>query len=344
MKNNYIPWHKSLWATVAALGDRLPHAMLLSGPTGVGKRRFAEALARSLLCEAPTDEGMACDRCSACRWFDAGSHPDFRHVRPESELEGEEGDGGGTGERKQGGTQIKIDQIRDLNDFVFVGGHRGGRRVIVIDPAEAMNAVAANSMLKLLEEPPSSVYFILILSSNGRLLPTLRSRCQTFNFCRPSLAEGTEWLRAEGHGTASEFLALAGGAPLSAIAEAERGVVLNRLVDTLADPGDDPLPLAARWEGLLKNEEGLSVADIVTALQKWVFDLACIRFSGAGRFFDPGRRAMVALAEGCAASALIRCYNELLQVRRLATHPLNPRLFLEEIAERYLRALATSRS
>jgi DNA polymerase-3 subunit delta' len=341
MDKTIIPWHSTLWASIAALGPRLPHAMLLSGPAGVGKSQFAEALAKKLLCEAPTEDEMACGKCPACRWFAAESHPDFRHVCPESESEGED-EGGG--ERKRAASQIKIDQIRELDDFVFVGGHRGGRRVVVIEPAEAMNGGAANSLLKLLEEPPASVYFILVSSSVMRLLPTIRSRCRRFSFHRPSQQEGAQWLRTNGHGAAAEFLSLAGGAPMLAVQEADRGPLVNKFVDTLEDPGTDPLQLAARWEGLLKIEDGLSIEGLVTILQKWVFDLASFKLAGAGRFIGGRNRPLAALVERSTATGLIRCYNDLLRVRRLAGHPLNPRLLMEETAERYLRALATNRS
>ena len=342
MYKDITPWNSSLWESVIALGDRLPHAMLLTGPAGVGKSQFAQTLAKRLLCEDPTQDGAPCDQCSACRWFAAESHPDFRRVCPESEMEDEEGGEGG--DRKRGARQIKIDQIRGLEEFVFVGGHRGGKRVIVVEPAEAMNSGAANSLLKLLEEPPASVYFILVSSAERRLLPTILSRCRKFAFRRPSLADGAQWLRQSGHPAAAECLALAGGAPLVAIQEARRGALLQGVVETLKNPGTDPLRLAAVWEGLLKNEEGLTMETLVLVLQKWVYDLASIKLAGSGRFLATSKETVNSLLDRATATALIRCYNELSRVRRLAGHPLNPRLLMEETAERYLRALAVSRS
>lgn len=333
------PWNSTLWANLAALAERLPHALLLTGPAGVGKGQFAQALARKLLCESPV-EGAACGQCPACHWFDAESHPDYRRIAPESEDEGEEGE---SADRKRGARQIKIDQIRALEDFVFIGGHRGGKRVILVEPADAMNPGAANSLLKLLEEPPASVYFILVSSAERRLLPTILSRCRKLAFRRPSLAEGSAWLAANGHDAAAETLALAGGAPLLAIDEEARSAVIRRLVGSLEDPGSDALRLAGRWEELLKSDDGLSMEGLVTVLQKWVFDLASLKLTGRGRFLQTGAGKAAALAERATAPALIRCYNDLLRVRRLAGHPLNPRLLMEETAERYLRALAVSR-
>lgn len=324
-------------------GGGLPHALLLIGPEGIGKGVFGWALAARLLCEAPGPEG-ACAACPSCRWLVAGNHPDFRHIIPEADVEVDES---GSETDKKKSRQIVIDQIRALEDFVFIGSHRNGARVVMIEPAEAMNVPAANSLLKILEEPPASVYFILISSQWRRLLPTIRSRCRVVNMPRPSLAQARGWLAEKGSATAEELLALMGGAPLLAWDECERGHggPLIALLDSLAEPGRDPLALAARWESQLqlKAEAGLSMETLVGVVQKWIFDLAQQKMAARGRFVDRGARAAIRLATTSSVGGLIRCYNDLLKMRRLASHPLNQRLYLEDLAERYLRALATDR-
>lgn len=318
--------------------------MLLTGPEGTGKGRFALAAAARLLCEAP-EGGSACGQCPSCRWFLGDNHPDFRHVVPAADLESDEA---GDGERKKGSRQILIDQIRDLEDFVFVGGHRSGARVVVVEPAEAMNPAAQNALLKILEEPPVSVYFILVSSRWRRLLPTIRSRCRTLALPRPSLPEAKAWLEAENAKNASDLLPLVGNAPLLAVAEetSGRGAILTGLLASLADPGRDPLQLAVRWQNLLqlKSESGLAMETFVQIVQKWLFELALVKFSGRHRLGEACKQASRHLAEKASAGALIRCYNDLMKVRALAAHPLNPQLFLEDIAERYLRAVAMERA
>lgn len=333
-------WHDPAWRELWAPAAGLPHALLLTGPEGIGKGAFAQALATRLLCENATTES-ACGACPSCRWFASGNHPDYRYVIPEADADGDSEPT--EGEKKKASRQIRIDQIRALEDFVFVGGHRNGARVVVVEPAEAMNVPAANSLLKILEEPPSSVYFILVSSQWRRLLPTIRSRCRVLKLPRPSLSEARQWLAGEGDAQSAELLPLMGGAPLLALQEYERGrgSALTGLVASLAEPGRDPLALAARWEAQLqlKGEAGLPMEGLVATVQKWVFDLVQQKLAGRGRFLDSRADTARQLVSKATATGLIRCYNDLVKMRALASHPLNPRLYLEDMAERYLRAL-----
>jgi DNA polymerase-3 subunit delta' len=207
-----------------------------------------------------------------------------------------------------------------------------------------MNASAANALLKILEEPPANVYFILISSTWRRLLPTLRSRCRVVKLPGPSAQAVREWLAGQGDERMAELLPLAGGAPLRAVEEVRRGhgPALRSLLGELASPGSDPLALAGRWESLLqgKNDSGLSMETLVGVLQKWVFDLAQLKAAGRARYAGKWAEGARALAVRASMAALIRCYNDLIKMRALANHPLNSRLFLEDMAERYLRAVA----
>ncbi len=96
----------------------------------------------------------ACGECEACRWFAGGNHPDFRHIAPAADAD-EENEGREKSKKRASGT-IKIDQIRELESFIAVGSHRHGRRVVLLTEADAMNGAAANSLLKILEEPPKT--------------------------------------------------------------------------------------------------------------------------------------------------------------------------------------------
>ena len=337
-------WHDAQWRQLWAPAAGLPHALLLSGVEGIGKGAFALAVAARLLCDAPVG-GVACADCPSCRWFAGGNHPDFRYVLPdgdsENDTEASESD------KKKTNRRIVIDQIRALEEFVFMGGHRNGARIIVIDPAETMNLPAANALLKILEEPPASVYFVLVSSNKSRLLPTILSRCRVLKLPRPSSNDAVDWLRQQGDLRAADLLPLMGGAPLLALRESVqgKGSALGALLASLATPGRDSLALAAIWEGQLqaKNDSGLTMDNLVLAVQKWIFDLALLKLSGGRRFLVNRATATAELVRNAPAIGLIRCYNDLLKIRALASHPLNARLYLEDIAERYLRALAIDR-
>ena len=284
----------------------------------------------------------ACGDCPSCRWLAGNNHPDFRHIRPEAEIEAD-GEGSAT-EKRKASRQIRIDQIRELEDFVFIGSHRGGARVAVIEPADAMTASAQHALLKILEEPSLGVYFILVTSRIRALLPTILSRCRVMKLPKPDLAEANQWLARIGETEALELLSLVGGAPLLAQAESQSGraAAFGAVVAALAEPGEDPLSLAARWERQLqlKDDAGLSMESLIDIVQKWVLELVQRKLAGRGRYFTDRSRVVEQLAGRATAVGLIRCYNDLVKMRALASHPLNPKLYLEELAERYLHAIA----
>lgn len=332
-------WNTQLKAQLLGQGvARLPHALLLVGPAGVGKTAFSEQIAALLLCESIKPELEACGECQACRWLDAGNHPDFRRVAPDGDDDAEEGVA--EKPKKRGPGMIKIDQIRELEAFVFVGSHREGNRVVLISDAEAMNPSAANALLKILEEPPSSVYFILVSSKTKSLLPTIRSRCRVIPFGAPDSAAAIAWLADAGlEKQASRYLDLAGGAPMRVAQWKEQGQLapIDALVDSLVAPPSDPIALAARWDGLLKGDGVFRMENLVEGLQRWLFDLAQERMAGEVRFHKawPRPKGLEQLNPG----ALMTAWREINQFRRSARHPLNQLLFLENLAAHYLRAL-----
>ncbi len=317
---------------------RLPHAMLLTGPEGIGKTAFAIRLANLLLCESPQGHS-ACGSCQACGWLASDNHPDFRHVKPDSDEEGEEGAREKT--RKRGQEIIRIDQIRELESFVFIGSHRMGARVVLLTEAETMNGPAANALLKILEEPPASVYFIVVSSRQKSLLPTIRSRCQTIPFSAPEAALDTAMLADIGLGKdMARYLGLAAGAPLRIAKWSEAGLIapLNSLIDMLQNPPADPIGLAARWDGLLKSELGFTLEHLVEELQRWLFDLAQERLTGSMRYHANWPRPKDSRVN-LNPKALMGAWRELIQFRRSSRHPLNQLLFLENLATYFLRAL-----
>jgi DNA polymerase-3 subunit delta' len=341
-------WNSDLWDQFLENAERMPHALLLAGPMGGGKKDFAQALAARMLCETAKGTTEACGRCPSCNWFAAGTHPDFRAIHPGGdEAEDAESESEAAVQKKKS-EQIRIHQIRALDDFLSVGTHRQGARVIIIRPAEAMNPATANALLKILEEPSASTVIILITNNKRRLLPTILSRCRILNFPKPAVAEALAWLRESGTSHAESLLAHAGGMPLAALDEAVDWDRLDGFYRDLAQLEQaGPVTIAGRWETWLKeNKEGESAVDkrtLVVWLQKWVFDMAMTKLGGLPVFHAHKMQEVRSAAGRASITALIDCYNELLRIRAVSQHPLNPRLFLEDMLSRYARAALSGR-
>ncbi|GAB1393383.1 DNA polymerase III subunit delta' [Rhodocyclaceae bacterium] len=343
--SEYINLQNYVWRQLTGDDAQLPHAMLFVGKEGVGKRELAEVLAARLLCENhPAPHAPGCGSCASCQMWAAGTHPDYRLVQPEAESEGEEGEvESSPGEKKKASKQIRIQQIREIEEFFYIGSHRGGARVCLIDPAESMNAVTANSLLKILEEPTASFYFIMISHRWHGLLPTLISRSRQVMFSPPAEAEANAWLDQNQLGSAKPWLPFYGHAPL-ALAQAHQRGQLKALESLLADllVPQDPLAQAAKWEAHVKADGAMSMEVLVTTVQKWLLDLGLVAQGAAPRYFPHKNKALESLARKLSIPLLMEAHKQVAQIRRLANHPLNARLFLEDLCVRAFRPLKNS--
>lgn len=332
------PWQQDDWNRLQQLRGQWPHALLLHGQAGIGKLRFAQHLARGLLCEAPRANGEPCGACTACNWFVQGNHPDYRAVLPEA-LAGELGATAAAGEadEKADGEdgkktrtlskEIKIEQVRALLDFCGVGAHRGGARVVLVYPAEALNAAAANALLKTLEEPPAGVVFLLVSARLDRLLPTILSRCRQWPMPTPSPARASEWLAQQGVADANALLAVAGGAPLAALALAadeNRPLREFTLKQLAAGAQCDAFACA---EALQK----LPVPVVLGWLQRWLYDLLAQRTAQRPRYFPAAASELARCADRIDANAFARYMKTVARERAVENHPLNARLVFEAL-------------
>ena len=223
------PWQQDEWQQLWRTHTQgLHHAILLHGPQGIGKHAFARAVVHALLCEAHTPPQLACGLCAACRWLQAGHHPDFLLLAP---LEKEADDSKKTPRQV---THISVDQVRALEPFAQTSAHRGGKKLVLIQPLEALNVAASNALLKTLEEPPAGVHFVLLSHQPQRLLPTVRSRCHAIALRRPASAVAMTWLDEQAIAQASTWLAYADGAPLRAIEWSQHAHSLEQVWQALA--------------------------------------------------------------------------------------------------------------
>jgi len=233
-----LPWQQATWTHLQAALNRLPHSLLFSGPVGLGKYRFAQRFAASLLCATPAENGAPCGQCKSCHLLSVGNHPDFRLTAIEEDA-----------------SVITVDQVRELISYLSLRPHTSSRRVVILAPAEAMNINAANSLLKVLEEPPGDSVLILVSHRPQLLSATIRSRCARFEFRPPSLSLAESWLQKEGvqRDAIPDLMTAAGGAPIRALelnklgfASAQKMMVAD--LQALQAGSGDPVDCAARWK------------------------------------------------------------------------------------------------
>ncbi len=336
-----MPWHRQAWE--AAVRSGVP-SMLLHGPAGIGERRFALAMAAHWLCEAPAEAPRRpCLECPGCRLVEAGNHPDLRLIEPAS-LAADDGDGEEEGAEPRAGADDKpkgkapsqailIGQLRPLNELAQLSSHRGGARVVVIHPADAMNVAASNALLKLLEEPPPGMRFLLVAHRLQRVSATVLSRCMRVALPRPGFDEAVGWLQAQGVGDAPTALALAGGAPQAALDDADPvRVALHRAWLRCVSGGGTTALAAAR------ETKEAGAPQVLTWLVQWTHDLARVKAGARPRFHPAEAATLQRLSAAMTLRAITRLHRTLAQRQRWIRHPLNAQLTLEALWLDYLQA------
>ena len=308
-------WNQPVLDSLRSRLPRLPHALLIHGMRGVGKLALAERIAQLLLCESAGEAAKPCGACPGCRWFLGGNHPDFRRLEPESlaQASGEPTDEeqiSTGGRRAKPSIEIKIDQVRELADFLNMGSHRGRRRVALVHPAEDMNVHAANALLKGLEEPPATAVFLLVSHRPASLLPTIRSRCVALPVPLPPPEAALQWLAEQGTKDAGRWLAYAGGAPLRAQEYAADADALERVI---------------RTPGLVEDRESLE--GLAEVLQKVALDRSLAAFGLQPKYGTAGGKAG-------SGHAWLTYARQMGQDRVLCRHPINPKLFSADLLAR----------
>jgi DNA polymerase III subunit delta' len=299
-------------AQLQSLLQRRSHALLLEGPSGLGQLDLALALASAWLCESPRDDGTACGVCQSCHLVAAHTHPDLMVLMPETlmlelgwSLDEDAQQKIEEGKRKPS-KDIRIEALRAAIDFSQISTARGRGKVVLLYPAERMNHVSANALLKTLEEPPGQVRFVLASEASHLLLPTIRSRCQSHRMAWPDASVARQWL-SEHHPDAAGLLDAAGQRPGGAVDLAVLGFTPERWAH---------LPKAVVG-GQSQAVEGLSVRELVEVLQKLCHDLWLKAVGAQPRFFSHAD-----LPQAPALAALQRWQVSLAQHARVAEHPL----------------------
>lgn len=313
------------------------HAWLLKGPSGLGQYALGLSLARAWLCEQPSAQG-ACGQCASCHAIDVRAHADLCVLMPEVQMVelgwplSEKAQADIDDKKRKPSKEIRVDAMRDAVEFCQRTSARGRGKAVLVYPAEQMNAITANALLKTLEEPPGDARFVLASEASHLLLPTIRSRCLAHTMTWPTEADAAQWLQSQGMAEADAKAALraAGGRP----------------GDALRMAGD--VGRAAAWAQLPRqlakgDVAALSAfvpADAVEALQKICHDLMALAGGASPRYFSAGDLP----AKPLSMPLLADWSRELVQAARTAEHPFNAGLMMEALASRARSVLISGKS
>ncbi len=315
------PWlHRQRADLLAQRG----HAWLLQGPSGLGQYELALSLAQAWLCERAGPDG-ACGQCPSCHAIDVRTHADLCVLMPETSMLAlgwpmdEKSQAEIDDKKRKPSREIRVEAMRDAVEFSQKTSARGRGKAVLVFPAERMNHISANALLKTLEEPPGDVRFVLASGAAHLLLPTIRSRCMGHQMAWPEPQAATEWLQAQAGMAAADvpvLLAAAGGRPEEALRMAQDGHTARSWSSLPAAIARGDVAAVGAW----------SPADAVAALQKLCHDLAVSAHGGAPRYFQTAD-----LPGAAPLDALLRWSRQLQQSARVAEHPLNAGLMLEAL-------------
>ena len=322
------PWVQRQLETLLA---QRGHAWLLQGPSGLGQYGLALQLASTWLCERPTGQG-ACGECGSCHSIQVRTHADLCVLMPETAMLelgwplSEKAQGDIDDKKRKPSKEIRVEAMRDAVEFAQRTSARGRGKAVLVYPAERMNHVTANALLKTLEEPPGDVKFVLSSDAAHQLLPTLRCPCLGHSMVRLDGSESAQWLQAQGIKPAdtAALLPAAGARPDDALAFVQSG----------GDPKSWSLLPRAMARGDAGALAGLTPAQAVDALQKLCNDLLAVKAGAAPRFFEAAE-----LPPATGLGALGAWGRELARTARTVEHPFNSGLMLESLASQAHRAI-----
>jgi DNA polymerase-3 subunit delta' len=327
-----LPWLEG--PVAQALSTQRAHALLIHGPKGVGQWELTLTLAQAWLCEAAggANQRKPCGVCASCKLVQAHSHPDLLVLLPEAlrePLGWSSQDDDGASEEKAGkrkpSKDIRVDEIRQAISFAQTTSARGHGKVVVIHPAERMNGVSANALLKTLEEPPGDAKLLLSCSAPDALLPTIRSRCQAVSLGLPDPAVALPWLAEHAVAQPEVMLAATGGQPQDVLEWVNEGIDAKLWVGLPRQMARGEVGTLAAWP----------LPRVVDMLQKLCHDVMRVAAGSAPRYFP-----LSSMPGAPSLESLTSWSRELGRIARQAEHPWNAGLLVESLTLQARESLA----
>ncbi|AGS07007.1 DNA polymerase III subunit delta' [Candidatus Profftella armatura] len=338
MKNNndnnmLYPWQHDSWRKLQKLRLYLPHTILFYGEKGIGKKYLIDIFIQSLLCENFDENNYICNKCNSCVWFLKKNHPDFRYVHPEifekSLLDNHKKNESLNNKSKE----IKINQIRELSNFINISNHYSKIRIVLLHPADSLNNNAANALLKMLEESPLNSFFILLCDKIDSLLKTILSRCYKFILKSPSRDESLEWLKQQNVSNPDILLSEQGGGPLIVFNNAKNkkyNLLINKLKEFLME---------ADIEYALNISEKLQKIPILIIfewIQRWVYDLFLLKITNTNRYYPHYKNQLNQLKEKTDQYRLLYVLRKFHEKRLIINNSFSSNLLIKDILLTYI--------
>lgn len=321
--NALAPW---LRQQNLSLLSQQGHAWLLQGPSGLGQYALASAMVSAWLCESPNAliQG-ACGQCGSCHALSVHTHADLFVLMPETILLelgwplSEKAQSEIDNKSRKPSKEIRIDAMRDAIEFSQRTNARGRGKAVLVFPAERMNHVTANALLKTLEEPPGDVKFVLATEAAHQLLPTIRSRCLIHTMIWPSTSEALTWLESQGisHEDSITMLKAAGGRPDQVLRQQTLGQ-------------------SVKWwsqfpRAMLSGDASFCAdfppSEVIDALQKLCHDLMMQQTQAPLRYFNEADLPKLKIS----SAKLSAWFKRLAQAAKTSEHPFNAGLMLEAL-------------
>ena len=310
------PWQESIWETLTERFPKLGHGLLFYGKKGCGKEAFTQQFLAWVLCQNRHLNNKPCGECGSCLWLKADTHPNYVHISTDDE-------------NKKQNAKIKIEKIRDLQPFVQQTGD--GWRVIVIEPAEALNIASSNALLKTLEEPGENIVIILLADHYLKLPATIRSRLQHFAMDRISTEQANNYLNQHlpeaGASQQQLLMNLSNQMPLQALDVAQSAWLPQRQ-DFVQDwkrlviEKNMPMQIATKWNKILSFSEFSQMFEYLLS------DLICVKLNQSVKNIDINCEE---LAEQYSLEQLFNLYQDFQQTKQYLAQNVQSNLVLDEL-------------
>jgi len=310
------PWQINTWNSLFSRLDKfLPHAFIFYGASGSGVNKFVEEFSFSLICLKRSSDNFACGNCQNCNWT-LHEHPDLKKIGPEdSEIIN---------------NSINIDLVRETKKFFELTSHvSNGKKIFVIYDAYKLTIQAANALLKFIEEPPENSLVILTTNQLSLIIPTIISRCRLVNIPNPNYEQASSYLLGLNKKELFKYLPFYNNSVLDVLSEEEMQTTISSIIGELKKGKDmDLINVNSSW---LEN----GFIWLINLLQKWSYEIILFKLAVKKHFFIDDSEDVISLAANANISKLFVYYNNLNEMKSIASRTINKEIMIESLMIEY---------